>query len=369
MSIANNLSRIRQRRGLSAVALAKQTGVSRQTIYAMESASYVPNTAVALRLARALDVSVEDLFHLEGEPAASPRLQDVDLLPGDGDVEAGQPLQLCQVDSRIIAASPAPVAWHLPTADAVLLESNSKHTRVQLFQEDTPLENRLLVAGCDPGMSVLARHVRLAGVELVLAHRNSSQALRLLKDGVVHIAGSHLRDEATGESNLPAVRKLFRKGSAAVFSFAMWEEGIVVARGNPKGIRGIADFARKDVCIMNREPGAGSRLLLDTNLQRITLEKSQVRGYDRIALGHLPAAWTVRAAESDACIATRAAARVFGLDFLPLIGERYDLVIRKQHLTLPAVQIVIDTLSRNKFRRELEGLGGYDTSDAGRRIE
>ena len=373
MNIENLLSQIRQKRGYSAAALASKVGVSRQTIYAMEAGSYVPNTLVALRLARVLEVSVEELFRLEDASRPPSVTKEVDLLPGGQTVEPGLPVQICQVDRRTMGVSPSLVAWYLPPADAVVIDSGEKgpgprRARVQMFQDAEQFGNRLLMAGCDPAMSVLARHLQKANIELVLAHRNSSQALDLLRSGSVHIAGSHLRDEATGESNLPQVRKLFPRGTAVVFAFAVWEEGIVVAKGNPKAIREIADFARKGVVLVNREPGSGSRSLLDSSLKRLGVASSKVTGYKQVAHGHLPAAWQVRMGHADCCVATRAAARVFGLDFIPLISERYDLVIRKQHIALPGMQLLLDTLNRTAFRRELEGLGGYDTSGAGKRM-
>jgi putative molybdopterin biosynthesis protein len=373
VNIENLLSQIRQKRGFSAAALASKVGVSRQTIYAMEAGSYVPNTLVALRLARVLEVTVEELFCLEAASPPPSVTKEVDLLPGGQTVEPGLPVQICQVDRRTVGVSPSPVAWYLPPADAVVIDSAEKgpaqrRARVQIFQDTEQFGNRLLMAGCDPAMSVLARHLQKANIELVLAHRNSSQALQLLRNGCVHIAGSHLRDEATGESNLPQVRKLFPRGTAVVFTFAVWEEGIVVAKGNPKAIREIADLARKGVVMVNREPGSGSRSLLDSSLKRLGIASSKVKGYKQVAHGHLPAAWQVRTGHADCCVATRAAARVFGLDFVPLVSERYDLVIRKQHIALPAVQLLLDTLNRTAFRRELEGLGGYDTSGAGTQV-
>jgi len=373
VNIENHLSHIRQKRGYSAAALASKVGVSRQTIYAMEAGSYVPNTLVALRLARVLEIPVEELFRLEDASPPPPSTKEVDLLPGGQTVEPGLPVQICQVDRRTVGVSPSPVAWYLPPADAVVVDSAEKgpgrrRARVQIFQDTEQFGNRLLMAGCDPAMSVLARHLQKANIELVLAHRNSSQALDLLRSGSVHIAGSHLRDEATGESNLPQVRKLFPRGTAVVFAFAVWEEGIVVAKGNPKAIREIADFARKGIALVNREPGSGSRSLLDSSLKRLGIASSKVTGYKQVAHGHLPAAWQVRMGHADCCVATRAAARVFGLDFIPLISERYDLVIRKQHIALPGMQLLLDTLNRTAFRRELEGLGGYDTSGAGKRM-
>ena len=98
------------------------------------------------------------------------------------------------------------------------------------------------------------------------------------------------------------------------------------------------------------------------------IEARSVRGYDQLAPGHLPAAWQVRAGAVDCCLATRAVARVFGLNFIPLVSERYDLAIRRRHLELPRIQNLLDTLSRSTFRRELEGLGGYDTRVAGQRV-
>jgi molybdate-binding protein/DNA-binding XRE family transcriptional regulator len=369
--IENNLAALRQRRGLSAAWLAKSAGISRQTIYAMEAGSYVPNTAVALRLARALEVRMEDLFSLTDEsPLPDLPSEDVVLLPGSDALEPGQPVQLCRVDKRLMASAASPAPWYLPASDAIVAgnAAEGRKTKVQICHADGDYHNRILVAGCDPAISVLARHVQPAGIELVLAHRNSSQALALLKEGSVHVAGTHLRDEASGESNIPEIGRMFSKNAVAVISFAVWEEGILTARGNPKGIRGIEDLARKDVSIVNREKGAGSRRLLDSHLQHLKIDAQKVTGYRNDASGHLAAAWQVRTGAVDACIATRAAARMFGLGFIPLISERYDLAMRRQHLDLPSMRIFLDTLSRSSFRRELESVGGYDTKAGGQRL-
>jgi molybdate-binding protein/DNA-binding XRE family transcriptional regulator len=369
--IENNLAALRRKRGVSAAWLAKTVGVSRQTIYAMEAGSYVPNTAVALLLARTLEVGVEDLFALSGQfPAPDLPSEQVVLLPGSDPPQPGQPVQLCRVGKFLMASAPSPAPWYFPASDAIVTSEPNvrRKTKVQVFRADDEFRNRILVAGCDPGISVLARHVRSAGVELVLAHRNSSQALLLLKQGCVHIAGTHLRDEMTGESNIPEIAREFPKNAVAAISFAVWEEGIVTARGNPKGIRGIEDLSRRDVSIVNREKGAGSRLLLDSRLARLKIDARRVAGYRNLAPGHLPAAWQVRTGAADCCIATRAAARVFGLGFIPLVSERYDLALRRQHLDLPAIQILLDTLNRSSFRRELDSIGGYDTRTAGQRM-
>jgi putative molybdopterin biosynthesis protein len=367
--VASNLAALREKRGFSAAWLAKTVGVTRQTIYAIEAGSFVPNTAVALRLARALETSVEELFSLPGA-APGPPAEIAAVLPGSDKLSPGQPVQLCRVGKRLIATAPCPIQWSLPAGDAAVeAESGAGgKTKVRIYGEHPDFRNRLLVAGCDPGISVLARHVQSAGVELVVAHRNSSQALDLLRQGTVHIAGTHLRDESSGESNIPEIGRLFTKNAVAVVSFAVWEEGIVTAAGNPKGICGIEDLARKDVRMVNREKGSGSRRLLDSHLKRLKIGGGSITGYETLAAGHLPAAWQVHIGAADCCIATRAAARLWGLGFIPLASERYDLVVRRQHLDLPPVQALFDTLNRSAFRRELEGAGGYDAAAAGRRV-
>jgi molybdate-binding protein/DNA-binding XRE family transcriptional regulator len=354
--IETHLAELRRKRGLTAQRLAAAAGVSRQTIYAIEAGTYVPNTSAALRLARELGVTVEELFTLpEATPDPGLRAEKATLLAGPEPAQTGQPVQLCQVDKKLIASPPSPVPWYFPAADAIL-ESQSE---VRLFQTDADFAGRILIAGCDPGISVLSRHT---GADLVLAHRNSSQSLALLKEGSVHIAGTHLHD------NLAAIERLFPKNAVAVVSFAIWEEGILAARNNPKTVRGVEDLARKDVKLINREKGAGARALLDANLKKLKIDPKQVPGYETIAPGHLQAAWQIHSGAADACIATRAAARLFGLHFIPLVTERYDLVVRRRHLELPRIQNLFDTLSRSNFRRELEGLGGYDAKAAGDRL-
>jgi molybdate-binding protein len=127
----------------------------------------------------------------------------------------------------------------------------------------------------------------------------------------------------------------------------------------------VEDLARKDVRIVNREKGAGSREVLDQHLRAAGIRTDQVNGYDRVATGHLPAAQAVSQGEADCCIATRSAARAFGLHFIPLVTERYDLVIRHQHAKLPAMQSLFELLNRSALRRKLELLAGYDTAHTG----
>ncbi|MEO8025257.1 MAG: substrate-binding domain-containing protein [Bryobacteraceae bacterium] len=359
------LHEIRQRRGISAARLADLAGISRQTVYAIEAGNYIPNTAVALHLAKLLEVQVEDLFQIEVDPPKPPKPVNIDLIaPG---AAKGQPVQLCRVGKRLIGipATPQPV---LPIADGVIVDASrrSLQAEVQLLSEAIEDHKRLLIAGCDPGISLLAHQLgRSHDIDVIVAPSTSRQALDWLKDGKVHVAGTHLRDSSSGEYNLPAIQSLFPDRSVKVVTFAIWEQGLVFQAANPKHIRGVADLALARVRIINREQGAGSRELLDDKLREAGIRPDQVNGYDRVALGHLPAALAVSRGEADCCIATRSAARAFGLSFLPLATERYDLVVRRTFAKLPAVEALLDTLNRSALRRKLELLAGYDTSHTG----
>jgi molybdate-binding protein/DNA-binding XRE family transcriptional regulator len=357
--VHNRLAEFRQRRGVAAAALAKLAGISRQTIYAMEAGNYVPNTAVALRLARALEVPVEDLFSLDPAEPRPPRSVRAEII-GAGDLFAGTPIELCRVDGRLVGVPAVPAPRQLPPTDALLVSPT--RSTVQLLREEDS-ESRLLVAGCDPATSVLARHLQRGNVRLVTAPVNSSVALHLLKRRMVHVAGTHLKDEVS------AIHTEFPRKSVAVFAFAVWEEGLVLARGNPKQIRGVEDLARAEVKLVNREKGSGSRQLLDRRVKAAGISPRSIAGYTEYAAGHLAAAWRVYAGLADCCVATRSAARAFGLDFVPLTSERYDMVLRQEHLELGAVERLLDILTQAAFRHELEALCGYDTRETGRRCQ
>ncbi len=365
--VESRLAEIRKNRGIGASELARRIGVSRQTIYAMESGAYVPNTEVALRLARELEVAVDDLFALRRKSQSAAESLAAEVLSATPP-PPGQPVRICQIGSRWVSAPVSASPYYMPEADGVVKRAARTAGRADLLvvAKEDAAQKRLVLAGCDPATGLLARMVeRATGVEIVSAAASSKLALAWLKEGKVHIAGSHLEDSQTGEFNLPYIRKEFPDGDVTVVTFARWEEGLVVAPGNPKSIRKVEHLARKNVTIANREPGSGSRALLDKLLGRAGIDPRKVRGYDRVAHGHLAAAYCVVARQADVCLATRSAAQAFGLDFIPLNTERYDLVMRRRTADLPAVKSFLDVLQRSTLRRKLEILAGYDTSETG----
>jgi molybdate-binding protein/DNA-binding XRE family transcriptional regulator len=365
--VQNRLAEIRKSRGVGASDLARRVRVSRQTIYAIEIGTYVPNTEVALNLARELEVTVDELFLLQDGPQKPPESLAAEVL-SSGPPAKGQPVRVCQIGSRWVSVPVSASPYYMPEADGIIKRMGRTNGRADLivFAKEEAAVKRLVLAGCDPATGLLARMVeRISGVEIVSAAASSKLALTWLSEGKVHVAGSHLEDPKTGEFNLPYIRKQFPEEDFSVVIFARWEEGLVVAPGNPKHLLKVEDLARKNVHFVNREPGSGSRGLLDKLLEKAGVEGESIQGYHRIAHGHLAAAYCVLSREADACVATRSAAQTFGLDFVPLHSERYDLVMRKRTADLPAVKAFLDVLQRATLRRKLEVLAGYDTSQTG----
>ena len=365
--VENRLAQIRKSRGVGTSDLARRVHVSRQTIYAIEAGTYVPNTEVALHLARELQVSVDELFLLNGDAETSPESLAAEVLSA-APPEKGQPVRICQIGSRWVSVPVSASPYFMPEADGIIKEGARQNGRADLlvFAKEEAAHKRLVLAGCDPATSLLSRMVeKISGVEIVSAAASSKLALTWLKQGKVHIAGSHLEDPKTGEFNLPFIRSEFPDNDFAVVTFARWEEGLVTTSHNPKRIRKVQDLARKNIRFINREPGSGSRALLDKLLEKGGIEAQEITGYDRVAYGHLAAAYCVMSQDADVCLATRSAAKTFGLDFVPLHSERYDLVMRRRTAGLPAVKAFLDVLHRATLRRKLEVLAGYDTSETG----
>jgi len=347
---------------MAASELARLTGIGRPTIYAIEAGKYIPNTVVALRLAHVLESTVEELFAAAKTTPERKQTTAAELI-SSADLVRGAAVRLCRVGERLVGVASPVETWQLPLADGRLESRGPRatHAIVTRFDGREGPEG-LVLAGCDPAVSVLARHMERNGAELVPVRSNSSDALELLRRRRVHVAGTHLPDRARA-------RRLFAAGSIAVVTFGTWEEGLVIAPGNPRRIHGIADLGRRGVRVVNREPGSASRMLLDAELKRAGLKAAGLHGYDRVFPGHLPAAQQVKTGMADCCVATRSAALALGLEFQPLVSRRYDLVLHSEHLGLAVVERMLNVLTSSRFRRELEAVAGYDTRETGRRAE
>jgi molybdate-binding protein len=238
---------------------------------------------------------------------------------------------------------------------------------IELLVDTQVPENTVVVLGCDPALALLGAHLtrRYPALRLVWVPRSSLTALRMLGRGEAHAAGTHLWDAESGESNMPYVRRELAGRRLIVVTLSQWQQGLIVASGNPKGITGPADLARQEITLINRDAGSGSRMLFDLWLRQAGIAPHWVSGYGREVLSHLAVAEAVASGGADVGPGILAVARALALDFIPLQEERYDLVIPLEFLPTAPIQALLDIATSLHFRAELAALGGYDGSRAG----
>jgi putative molybdopterin biosynthesis protein len=372
---SNLLKTVRTQKGLSQSELATQAGITRQAVSSIESNLYLPTTAVALRLASVLACHVEDLFSLvptenfvEGTlighlPQAEPRTRPVRV-------------KVSTIGKRTIVRPVTDLGEQLSfavPADGYITETkrnpSGSTVRVKLCRDRDAIEQEISVAGCDPAIFLVGEHLRRHKDRTTVVGwtMGSMAALQSLQRGEVHVAGMHLVDPVTGESNFPFLRRSLNESSYEVVTFATWEEGFLVRAGNPLSIRSAADLTEPMVTLVNREEGSGARLLLDQRLRASGIEPAQVRGYDLIASTHVDVARAIAQRQAEVGIGIRSAAQQFNLDFVPLQTARYDLVVPKSYLkSHPTLTHLFETLVSSPFRNEIAAIGGYDTSETGK---
>ena len=205
-------------------------------------------------------------------------------------------------------------------------------------------------------------------VTLASSNVGSLGGLVALRDGLCHIAGSHLLDPATGEYTLPYLDRILPGQDVSVVRLVHRDQGLMVAAGNPLALLGIDDLARPGVRYVNRQRGAGTRVLLDHELRNRGISPDAIDGYPREEPTHLAVAAAVAAGRADAGLGITAAARAFGLDFLPVTREPYDLVVGAHDADSPRLAPLWELLESGRFRAAVQDLGGYGTEEMGRRI-
>lgn len=357
--ISNGLAARRQAAGLTQAALAAQVGVSRQALNALEAGRSAPSMPVALRLARALGCGVESLFWLGDTP---PTLRAT--WAGAPDAAPGRALVGRVGDTWVAHPVPSGAGALRVSADA--LRGAGADPELSLLRPEAELGGTLLCAGCAPALGLLGARLEAGqpGLRVHWLEHGSAAALAQLAAGRVHIAGSHLLDEATGDYTLAELGRRLGRGDFEVYTLTRWEVGLVVRAGNPRGLRGVADLPGAVDGVVGREPGSGAERLLRYLLAGADVPLSAVPFTAQPALGHLEAARRVAEGQGEVCLAIRSAAVAFGLDFLPLAEERFDLVMPAALATDARVERLLDTLASRPFRRELESLGGHHTEAA-----
>ncbi len=349
----------RQARGLSQQQLAGMAGVTRQAVSAVESGHSDPSLRVALALARVLGTTVEELFG-PGEPADPVLARTVAPVGHEG--------------SRVALAAVADVFVALPLAAGTasttgfspaggltaggLTAGTGAATDMIAVRPIGPPRPTLVVAGCDPALPLLQTPLALLDPPVAFAWWpcGTAEALRLAAAGLVHVAGVH----PGGEGDLDV------DGGAEVVGFAAWREGLVIRPGTP--VSGLADVVRNGLRLVNREPGAQARTLLDAERTRLGIETAELPGYDSQVAGHLQVAAAVAGRLADAGVSSEPAALAYGLGFLPLADERFDLVLPAKQAASREVQALLKVLTSPWLLAELASLPGYDPARCGERL-
>lgn len=289
---------------------------------------------------------------------------------------------LGKVGERLVAtplAGGAGVLMSLVRADGIVtiprfVEGHQAGERVQveLLRPLSSIARNIVAIGShDMTLDLLADQLHRRDPDLTFssAHVGSLGGLLALQRGEAHLAGSHLLDEETGDYNSSSVRRLLTDHGipTLLLGFVERVQGLILPKGNPKVIQAIEDLLRADVLFVNRQRGAGTRVLLDYMLKQRGLNPRQIAGYERQEYTHLAVAAAVKSGVADCGMGILAAARALDLDFVPLFHERFDLVIPRLHYESELLAPLLALLREqdSPFRRAVQQLGGYQTGRMG----
>ena len=359
----------RQARGLSQQQLAGMAAVTRQAVSAVESGHSDPSLRVALALASALGMTVEDLFG-PGGPADPVLAQPVAPLGGEGsrvtlatigDTFVALPLH-ADTAARV-GFGPAGGLVVGPRAEGLVARLPPREAREAPVPVPVrpigPPRPTLIVAGCDPALPLLETPLALLDPPVGFAWWpcGNGEALRLAAAGLVHAAGVHQPGEPGEAIEIP--------GGAGVVGFTSWREGLVIRPRTP--VTGLGDVARRGLRLVNRERGAQARALLDRERLRLRLDPAELPGYDTQAAGHLQVAAAVAGRLADAGVSSEPTALAYGLDFIPLADKRFDLVLPAKHAASREVQSLLKVLTSPWLLAQLGSIPGYDPACCGER--
>ena len=228
--------------------------------------------------------------------------------------------------------------------------------------------NDFVICGQDILLDILSKYLEIHphGIKPLRSYTGSYNGLTALYLDKIQVATVHLWDGDSDEYNIPYVRRLLPGIPTVIINISYRMQGFYVAKGNPKNIKNWDDLKRPDITIINREKGSGTRILLDEHLRLLEIDSGSINGYNKECLTHLAAANTVARNEADVAVGNdKNSLQVNNIDFIPLTRERYDLVIKKEDLKKPEFQAMLEILKSNIFKKEIQGIGGYDISDIG----
>ena len=244
-----------------------------------------------------------------------------------------------------------------------------KTVSVRLLRPEEELRNSLVAIGShDPMLDELSELMRrkYGEVSLISTHVGSMGGLVAVRKCEAHIAGTHLLDEKTGEYNKPFIKKFFPKGDVRLVECIKRTQGLMLQKGNPLNIAGVNDLTRSGVRYLNRQKGSGTRILIDYLCRKSGVDSSMINGFEHEEYTHTSVAALIAAGSADVGLGIYSVAKLYGLDFLPICGEQYDLLIPNHAWDMPLMQKLLDVLKSDEFRQRLDALGGYTVENPGR---
>ncbi len=245
-----------------------------------------------------------------------------------------------------------------------------EEVQIELLRPLTDVHSTLVAIGShDNIIDILANqlHKNRPVIRISSAHVGSMGGIMAIRRGEAHLAGSHLLDEESGEYNISFIKRFLPNTALQLINLCYRQQGLIVAKGNPLHIRGFQDIADRNFSFINRQNGAGTRLLTDKTLRDLDLNPTAITGYEHEEYTHMSVAAAVACGSVDCGMGILAAANALGLDFVPVAEERYDLIIPEQFISDEKIKTLLDLIrSSSKFQELVERLGGYSLRDSGK---